>query len=269
MTTHKIGLVGCGQMGYALAKGITAKKGGLVEAWYVHDVNPDREKLMEQEFGAQILSLPILAKKADVILLAVKPAQVAEVLQEIKADYSGQLVLSIAAGIPLDSMEALLPENAPVIRIMPNMATMVGEVMAVASPGKAVTDEQLEYVAALLEAVGKVKILPESYMDTVTAVSGSGPAYLFLMAEAFIEAAVEQGLSFPDAREMVVQTLKGSIALIEESGDDIAVLKHRICSPGGTTIAAVRKLEASGIREGFFSAIEAAAKRSRELAPKK
>ncbi len=268
MTAHKIGLVGCGQMGYALIKGITARKRELVEAWYVHDVNPDREKLMEQEFGAQILSLPILAKKADVILLAVKPAQVAGVLREIAREYNQQLILSIAAGITIASMEALLPENAAVIRVMPNMATMVGEAMAVASAGKSATGDQMQYVCALLEGVGKIKVLPESYMDTVTAVSGSGPAYLFLMAEAFIEAAVEQGLSFADAQEMVVQTLKGSIALIEESGEDIAVLKHRICSPGGTTIAAVRKLEASGIREGFFSAIEAAARRSGELAQK-
>ena len=266
MKAYKIGLIGCGQMGYALVKGISSKRSDLVREWYVHDVNPEQEQRMEKEFGAQILSLPELAQKAELILLAVKPAQVPAVLEELAGGWAQQLLVSIAAGVPLNSMEAILPAGAAVIRVMPNMATMAGEGMAVLAPGACVSGEQTAYVTELLKAVGKARVLPETYMDAVTAVSGSGPAYVFLMAEAFMEAAVAEGLSFPDAREMVLQTLKGSVALLETMGEDASVLKHRICSPGGTTIAGIRALEASGIREGFFAAVAAAARRSRELA---
>lgn len=266
MSAYKVGLIGCGQMGSAIIKGIFFKKPELVRQWYICDVNDYKMQALEDAYKVKKATIKEICENAEMILLAVKPAHIDSVLEELaKGINKRQFVVSIAAGIKLKHMEDILPYGSAVIRVMPNMPTMIGEGMAVLSPGKNSERKLVEYVETFFNTMGKSLILPESYMDAVTAVSGSGPAYVFLMIEAFIEAAVAEGITLQDAKTLVLQTIKGSIALMEQTQEDATLLKQRICSPGGTTIAAVRALESNGIRKGFFDAVSAAVERSCNL----
>ncbi|MDI9919185.1 pyrroline-5-carboxylate reductase, partial [Rhodococcus sp. IEGM 1379] len=182
-----------------------------------------------------------------------------------KVDLDGdleQLIVSLAAGIPTGFYETRLPAGFPVVRVMPNTPMLVGEGVSVLAPGRHVKAEHLELVRGILGSVGKVVTVPESQIDAVTAVSGSGPAYFFLVAEAMIDAGVGLGLTRAVATELVVQTMVGSAAMLDRTGDSAAELRAAVTSPGGTTAAAVRQLEAGGLRTAFFEALDAAKTRS-------
>lgn len=175
-------------------------------------------------------------------------------------------MVSIAAGISTEFLERRLAEGTSVVRVMPNTPALVDQGMSAMSPGRHCTPEHLGQARTLLEHVGRVMVLDEGHQDAVTAISGSGPAYIFYVVEAMIEAAVHLGLPRSTATELVVQTLVGSAKLLRETGEHPTVLREGVTSPGGTTAAAIRRLEDGRVRADFLAAIEAARDRSRALA---
>jgi pyrroline-5-carboxylate reductase len=189
------------------------------------------------------------------------------VLEELAPHvHSGQTVVSLAAGITTQFIESRLAAGVPVVRVMPNTPALVDEGMAAISPGAHCDDEHLAVAEGMLRSVGKVVRLPEKHQDAVTAISGSGPAYIFYVVEAMIEAGVLLGLPRATATELVVQTLVGAGKMLKETGEHPTVLRENVSSPAGTTVAALRALEDHKVRAAFLTAMEAARDRSRELA---
>jgi len=190
-----------------------------------------------------------------------------DVLTEIAPHLrTGQLLISLAAGITTQYIEKHIPDGIAVVRVMPNTPALVDEGMAAISPGTHCDDEHLALAEQMLSVTGRVMRVPEKQQDAVTAISGSGPAYLFFVVEAMIEAGVHLGLPRDTATELVVQTMLGSAKLLRETGEHPTVLRERVTSPGGTTAAAVRQLEDHKVRAAFLVAMEAARDRSRDLA---
>jgi pyrroline-5-carboxylate reductase len=200
-------------------------------------------------------------------VLVVKPQDMADVLTEIAPHLRpGQLLVSLAAGIPTRAIEKHIPDGVAVVRVMPNTPALVDEGMAAISAGTHCDDDHLATAEALLSTTGRVVRVPEKQQDAVTAISGSGPAYLFFVVEAMIEAGVHLGLPRTTATELVVQTVVGSAKLLRETGTHPTVLREQVTSPGGTTAAAIRELEDHKVRAAFITAMEAARDRSVTLA---
>lgn len=260
-----LGVIGCGKMGYALLKGINSAPTTFGSV-HIYDVDPARIQLFGREFNAQEATPGEVVANSDLVILAVKPGQIKAVLQATR-DYWSQdkLLVSIAAGIKTATIEKELLPGVRVIRVMPNTPCLVGEGVSAIAGGLNASPADLDAVQGILATVGVALIIEEAYMDAVTAVSGSGPAYAFLLAEAFMDASLSTGLSSDISRRLVLQTLKGSIAMLEQSGEHPAVLKAQVTSPGGTTIAGLRELEAGGLRAAFFAAVDKARQRSVEL----
>lgn len=226
-----------------------------------------RAERLAAEHGVRSTTAHEAAAQADVVVLAVKPQDMATLLSQIHGAVRGHtLVISIAAGITTDYLEQRLPEGTGVVRVMPNTPALVDEGMSVASPGRHCTAEHLEQARLLLATFGQVLVLDERHQDAVTAISGSGPAYIFYVVEAMIEAGVLLGLPRATATELVVQTLYGAATMIRQTGEHPTVLREEVSSPGGTSVAALRELEDHKVRAAFLTAIEAAARRSGELA---
>ncbi|MBP1761363.1 MAG: pyrroline-5-carboxylate reductase, partial [Firmicutes bacterium] len=259
--------IGCGNMAYALLRGICRNEELAPERIFVNDLSESRLHLFENEFKAISADKADLISAADMVILGVKPNQIREVLENTKDSWQEEkILLSIAAGIRTGFLESLLSPNVVrVIRAMPNTPCLAGEGMTGLCGGRTATTADMEKVRSLFAASGRAITVKEQDMDAVVAVSGSGPAYVFLIIEAMIEAAVSVGLNSATARELVLQTVKGSVAMLEETGQHPAILKQQVTSPGGTTIAALRQLEEGGLRRAFFDAIEAARNRSIEL----
>lgn len=206
------------------------------------------------------------AARADVVLVAVKPNVVGAVLDEIaSALRGGALVVSVAAGLPIAFYEQRLPAGTPVVRVMPNTPAVVGKGASAIAGGTHATEGHLVLVEKLLAATGLVVRVAEKDLDAVTAISGSGPAYAFYLVDAMAEAGVLLGLTRDLATRLAVATVEGAAALAAQSGDHPVVLRERVSSPGGTTVAAVAELDAHGVRAGVVAAARAAAERSREL----
>jgi len=206
------------------------------------------------------------AARADVVLIAVKPQVVGAVLDEIGPSLrGGTLVVSVAAGLPLSFYEQRLPARTPVVRVMPNTPAVVGKGASAIAAGSSATDGHLVLVEKILASTGLVVRVAEKDLDAVTAISGSGPAYAFYLIDAMAEAGVLLGLPRDLATRLAAATVEGSGALVAQSGDHPAILRERVSSPGGTTVAAVRELDAHGVRAGVVAAAVAAADRSREL----
>ncbi|MFI2754472.1 pyrroline-5-carboxylate reductase [Cellulomonas sp. P22] len=207
-----------------------------------------------------------VAKRADVLVIAVKPNVVADVLAEVSPSLRpGTLVVSIAAGLPISFYESRLPEGTPVVRVMPNTPAVVGRGVSAISPGTHADADHLALTRHILSATGVVVEVPEKDLDAVTAISGSGPAYAFYLIDAMAEAGVLLGLTRELATTLAVGTVQGAATLAQERGEHPVVLRERVSSPGGTTVAAVRELDAHGVRAGIVAAAEAARDRSREL----
>src|SRR5690606_17391587 len=191
-------------------------------------------------------------KLADTVLIVVKPQDIAALLDEIaQAVRPGQLIVSLAAGVTTSFIEARLPQRTAVVRAMPNTPALVGAGIAAISAGAHCDDAQLREAQRLLAATGQVIVVPEQQQDAVTAISGSGPAYVFYVVEAMIEAGVHVGLPRSTATELVVQTLAGSATLLRETGEHPTILRERVTSPGGTTAAALRALDQGQVRASF------------------
>jgi pyrroline-5-carboxylate reductase len=231
---------------------------------------PERRHLLEGRFPkVRVVPAPAWAvAEAEVVVVAVKPADVPGALESAASALApGTLVVSIAAGVTLATLEALLP-GYPVVRAMPNTPALVRRGAAAIAAGTHAGEEHLTRAERILAAVGTVTRVPESLLDAVTGLSGSGPAYLFLLAEALIDAGVGVGLPRPVAQALVTQTLLGSATLLAEGPDGPEALRAAVTSPGGTTAAGLAALEARAVRAAFLEAVTAATERSRQLGQK-
>jgi pyrroline-5-carboxylate reductase len=261
----QLAVLGGGRMGEALVTGLR-NAGWEPERLVIAEVDPARRRVLEERFpGVRVVPSPAWAvAEAELVVVAVKPADApAALAASADALADGALVLSLAAGVPLAVLEAAAP-NRPIVRAMPNAAALVGHGAAAIAPGQHATPAHLDTAEQVLGAVGTVVRLPEHHLDAVTALSGSGPAYVFLLAEALIEAGVLAGLTRDVADGLVRQTLLGAAALLA-GPETPEALRAAVTSPGGTTAAAVRILETRGFRGAVLDAVMAATERSRQL----
>ncbi|WP_420330092.1 pyrroline-5-carboxylate reductase [Ornithinimicrobium murale] len=221
---------------------------------------------LAQEYAVGSAPVEEAARGAAIVVLAVKPQDMPALLAQIHDCVAADtLVISIAAGISTEYLENRLPEGTGVVRVMPNTPAQVDQGMSILSAGRHCTAEHLAQAERLAGTFGRVLILDEKHQNAATAISGSGPAYIFYVTEAMIEAGVLLGLPRSTATEMVVQTLYGAATMIRETGEHPSILREQVSSPGGTSVAALRELEDHKVRAAFLTAIEAAARRSREL----
>ena len=259
-------ILGAGVMGETLLSGLV-RAGRRVDRLLVGEKRAERARELEERYGVAVVSNREAARKADTLALVVKPQDMGDLLDEIAGELRpGQLVVSLAAGTTTAFLESRLPEGVAVVRVMPNTPALVDEGMAAISPGSHCTDGHLGEAEALMSSVGKVLRIPERQQDAVTAISGSGPAYIFFVVESMIEAGVHLGLPRSTATDLVVQTLVGSAKMLRETGTHPTVLREQVTSPAGTTAAALRELEIHKVRAAFLAAMEAARDRSRALA---
>jgi pyrroline-5-carboxylate reductase len=285
----RIAIIGGGSIGEALLSGLL-RAGRQVKDLVVAERMPDRASYLADTYAVLVTSsVTDAVDNATFIVVAVKPADVESVVgglahaaADAENDSAEQVFVTVAAGITITYFESKLPAGTPVIRAMPNAAALVGAGVTALAKGRFVTPQQLEEVSALFDAVGGVLTVPETQMDAVTALSGSGPAYFFLMVEALVDAGVAAGLSRQVAADLTAQTMAGSAAmLLERMNQDrrsaegealgmraeatAAQLRATITSPGGTTAAALRELERGGLRVAVDAAVQAAKTRSEQL----
>ncbi len=263
----RIGFLGAGAMAEALAGGLVQSGAAPADALLASDPDPARRKAFEERLGVRAAAdNDELTGACDVLVVAVKPDQVRPVLQAVSVDKLRPLWISIAAGVTLHELARALGSTARVVRAMPNTAAQVHESATSFCAARNAKDADRAVARALFAAVGSVWEAPnEDLLDAVTGLSGSGPAYVFLILEALADAGVRVGLPREAAHTLALQTVFGSAKLARESGLHPAQLKDRVTSPGGTTIAALERLEAGGLRAALYEAVAAATRRSKEL----
>ena len=261
-----IAVLGAGQMGDALISGLlragVVAPGGIIAA-----VRRDgRAQQLRDAYGIEVLSAAPAAERAQTLIIAVKPQDMGALLDEIRPVVTvDKLVISVAAGITTAFIGRGLAADVPVVRVMSNTPVLVDEAMSVISPGSHATEEHLRLAEQLLRPVGKVLRIPESQQDAATALSGSGPAYVYFLVEAMVDAGILLGMPRSSALEMVKQAVFGAATMLRDSGEHPVLLREAVTSPGGTTINAIRELERHGVRAAVLAAIEAARDRGREL----
>lgn len=263
----KLGVIGCGKMGTALVEG--AIRSGAVAAADVTGVDPYQgaRDQFAKATGATVAGDISALADCEVILLCTKPLDVRAALAEVSVAGGGEsrLVISIAAGITVSALEAAVSGNFRIIRAMPNTPALVGKGATGYCLGTSATAQDAETTRHLLTAVGIVVEVPERLMDAVTGLSGSGPAYVYLVIEALADGGVKAGLPRADALRLAAQTVFGAAAMVIETGEHPAVLKDMVTSPGGTTIAGLAELERLGLRSALIEAVGAATRRAAEL----
>jgi pyrroline-5-carboxylate reductase len=261
-----IAILGAGKMGEALLSGVL--RAGRRPADLMVTVRRDeRGALLRERYGVDVVSNIEAAKRAETLILAVKPQDMAMLLQDVAPHLpAGRLVISIAAGITTSFVESRLPAGVPVVRVMSNTPVHVDEAMSVISAGSHADEEHLKRTEELLAPVGKVLRIPESLQDAATALSGSGPAYFYFLVEAMVDAGILLGMPRAAALEMVIQSAVGAAVMLRDSGEHPVLLREAVTSPAGTTINAIRELERHGVRAAVIEAIESARDRGRELA---
>ncbi len=260
-----IAVLGAGKMGEALISGLL--RAGASPGWVVAAARRgERAGQLREAYGIEVASAADAAGRAETLVITVKPQDMASLLAEIGPAVSpGKLVVSVAAGITTSFIEGRLPGEVPVVRVMSNTPVLVDEAMSVISPGSYATEQHLRRAEELLRPVGKVLRIPESQQDAATALSGSGPAYVYFLVEAMVDAGILLGMPRSTALEMVKQAVYGAATMLRDSGEHPVILREAVTSPGGTTINAIRELERHGVRAAFLAAIEAARDRGREL----
>jgi pyrroline-5-carboxylate reductase len=263
-----VAFLGGGRMGEALISGLIRSGGRTADEIVVTARREERARELAERHGiSATLSNPDAIESAKTLVLMVKPQDMETLLEQIAESVSSDhLVVSFAAGIRTSFVERRLTEMVPVVRVMSNVAVLVDEAMSVVAAGRHAEDKHLAVAEELLGYVGRVLRLKETHLDAITATSGSGPAYFFLLAEAMIEACILLGLSRDVATELIIQTMLGSAKMLRDTGRHPVELREMVTSPGGTTIAAIRHLEEAGVRAAFLNAIDAARQRSAELA---
>ncbi len=262
-----IGFIGAGSMAESLINGICASGGAEDIEIVCSDILHKRLEYVNETYGAVIHNNNLeVVKSSDVIIIAVKPDKVEEVVKDIR-DYLSKdvLVISIAAGISSEAVEKWIDKEVPVIRVMPNTPCLIGQGVSAFSLGQYAEESHAETAERILSSVGSAVKLPEKLMNSVTALSGSGPAYVYLVIEALVDAGVSLGLSRDAAQDLAVNTIIGAANMVKESGEHPAVLKSRVMSPGGTTAAGLQALEAGKIRTSFNDALNAAYKKAKEI----
>ena len=262
----KIGFIGGGKMAEALIKGIIHSQ--FADSGQIITVEPVAERRQEliDLYKINVAENAQAVADCGIVILAVKPQVIGSVLDGLKdVTNENHLIISIVAGIPLSFIEDKLSENSRVVRVMPNTPALVLEGASALSGGTAVTPDDIEMCRNIFSVVGKCVTVDEKYLDAVTGLSGSGPAYVFLFLEALIDGGVKVGLAREDAELLPMQTVLGSVRLAMETGDHPAVLRAMVTSPGGTTIAGLHKLEKEGFRAAVMSCVEEATGRSKEL----
>lgn len=262
----KIGFIGAGKMAGALVRGVIRAEVVSPNDVRVTDLHPAASAALHSELGvvvAETNSECIAA--ADIVFLCVKPADAATALRDCRDALSGKLVISIMAGIDLEGLSGICGDTARVVRAMPNTAALVAASATAYVPGPGVTAADLKIVHEIFEAIGLAVQVPEKSINAVTGLSGSGPAYAFLIIEALAEAGVHVGLPRPLAQQLAVQTVYGAGKLAAESAEHPAVLREAVTSPGGTTAAGLAVLEAAAVRSAIIEAVAAARDRADEL----
>jgi pyrroline-5-carboxylate reductase len=264
----KLAVLGCGKMGEALVAGLIGSGWRRPDEIVVTARRDERLAELQEKHGVEgSLDNASAVAGATVVVLAVKPQDMEVLLSDVSDHVTTeQTVLSVVAAIPTTFIESRLTQDVPVVRAMPNTPSVVHEGMAGLAAGKFADDKHLAIASEVLGHVGRVVTVPESYLDAVTAISGSGPAYFALLAEAMIEAGILLGLSREISTDLVVQTMLGSAKMLRDEHMHPVELREMVTSPGGTTIRAIKVLEQSGVRAAFLNAIQAAMERSQELA---
>ncbi len=267
LASHTIGFIGAGNMAEALIRGLV--RGGHIAADRVHASGPRKERLEELRTTYAIhvtTDNREVARTAGLVVLAVKPQILTKVLIEIGDQLKpGTLVVSIAAGVDTEAIEDAVAEGVRVIRAMPNTPALVGAGATAISAGRHASESDLASAKALFDAVGITVTLDETHLDAVTGLSGSGPAYIFLILEALSDAGVKVGLSRRNAQRLAAQTVMGSAKMLLETDEHVGRLKDMVTSPGGTAIAGLHTLEEGGLRTTLINAVETAPTRAREL----
>ncbi|WP_314060805.1 pyrroline-5-carboxylate reductase [uncultured Vagococcus sp.] len=264
--TEKIGFIGAGNMGQAIINGLLTAGLYLKNEIIIYDVEPLVDKLTAELGIGRAASEADLVRQVDLTIIAVKPIMMRSVLSAIKAEVDeSKVILSIAAGVTIETIANELPEGAKIIRVMPNTPALVGEGMSSLSINQSVTSDEQDSALRVFSSFGKVELVEEYLIDAVVGVSGSAPAYVYIFIEALADGAVLAGLPRAQAYQFAAQTVLGSAKMVLESGKHPAELKDMVCSPGGTTIAAVQALESGQFRATVMNAVVAAAKKNQEL----
>ena len=262
-----IGFLGAGQMASALGGGFV--RAGVVTSsgLYAYDIAENALTKFTQTVGGTACRTPEeLVRKSDIVFLAVKPQQIDAVLESLeKLEKTSKLFVSIAAGVTLWNLTRRLGRESSIVRVMPNTPCLIGSGASGFSPSESVSETEIQTVRTLLETVGAAVMVPEHLLDAITGLSGSGPAFGYVMIEAMSDAGVKLGLPRETATKLAAQTLKGAAEMVLQTGEHPGVLKDRVASPGGTTIAGLVALEDAGLRSALISAVLAAARRAEEL----
>ncbi len=269
-TEKKIGFLGMGNMGYAILKGLMESKSFEPSHILASDKRKEALDRVSREYSIKILnSNRDLVAGSDVIIIAVKPQNIDEVLKEIKDRIKeDQLLISIAAGIPLRKIRDLIGKDLPMIRVMPNTPALVQKGATALSRGQITREKHMEFAKKIFEPVGETVEVEEDLMDAVTAVSGSGPGFVFRIMEHMVDAALSVGLEREVALDLVLQTFLGAAYLAKHSKEPLSRLREMVTSPGGTTAAGLAVMDEMGLGELIRKVIEAAWRRSRELGEK-
>lgn len=266
-----IGFIGAGKMGTAILKGVV--KSGIIKKdnICIYDIDKSKSEQLAKETGVAVLNgNDEVIRKADLIILAVVPGIIKQVLEPVKSLFNdNKILVSIAAGVPISTYMQILGNNAKVVRAMPNRAALVSQSMTLISyKDELFNDEDISFVKSLFETIGRVEVLDEKLMDAVVALTSSSPAYVFMMIEAMADAAVLHGIPRKSAYTMAAQAVLGSAKMLLETGMHPAQLKDEICTPGGTTIEAVKSLEKNGFRYAIMEAMDKCTQKAQEIGRK-
>lgn len=267
MLNKTIAVIGAGNMGTALIRGILGAQLTTASKIVASGPRIEKRKTFAAETGISVTAGNAeAAKKADIIILCIKAAMIRSVLEEMRTVmHKGQFVISIAAGVTTGSIERIIGKNVPVVRAMPNIASTVRLGSTAIAFGKHVRAAHHDIAIKIFEAVGDVVVVEERHLDAVTGLSGSGPAYIYMVIEALIDGGVKMGLPRDISTKLAIQTVLGSAALVKQSNVHPAILRDQVTTPGGTTINAIHELESHGLRSMLIDAVTTATIRSKEL----
>lgn len=267
MKEYNLGVIGAGNMSQAIIQGSIDKNAVYCDQIYIYDIDKNKMNLMKNNLSVKpVDSIIELCDMSDIIIIAVKPNVLPIVLKELKSIVGDKAIVSIAAGWSADMIKEIIGIDKKVLRLMPNTPLMVGEGMSVFEEPSNLADDEKEFVERLFLSIGKIEHAPLKLMDAVTGVSGSGPAYVYMFIEALADAGVLCGLPRDLAQTLAAQTVKGAAQTVIDSGLHPGALKDAVCSPGGTTIEAVRSLEQDGFRGTVIKAVESCVNKSKRLA---
>jgi pyrroline-5-carboxylate reductase len=262
----RVAVIGTGKIGELVLSGLL-RAGWQASELLVTARRAERGQELAERYGVRVVDNLTAVAEADVLAIAVKPQDAGALLEEIGPKVpAGKLIVSLCAGLPTAFFAARLPEGTPVIRVMTNTPALVDQAMTAISAGPHASGEHLAVAEQMFKPLGSTIRVPESQQDAVTALSGSGPAYFYLLVEAMIDAGILLGLPRQVAHELIVQTAIGSAVMLRDSGEHPVKLREAVTSPAGTTISAIRELENHGVRAALLAALEAARDRAREIA---